>query len=508
MSRWHAILGGLLALAALAHRPVLAQDSIRWRYQSPADIDAFTFTEDGMIVAHSDSGVVTLNAATGVPVWASRQATDYWLLARNTLRLTTPSGTIVVDRWTGDARWSSEDLPPGKWHRSLALEAFNLMLLLGETETGLNSLLAVSLDSGIVLWRQDSLIVPPLKPKVARDVWLTIAQPALVAADTSLVLFPTHGGVMRLDLRTGAVRWRVDRLAKAEPLMVRWGYARMLTDSNMIVVPYGRRLMALNADDGSIMWDHPKDYPAALAEMVMTPKGLLVRGYHKETKPGSVASAFVDLLDPATGLSRWPKPVRGLNSASAMLVLDDTIFLASDDFLYRVGLTSGIKEPPTEYWLRGDETPFALEYRDGDLVLWSEHNLVRLGLDGERKFEEYYGAPGASLFTKIAAVALIVGAAALTPPGQVLPYSAPPLPSVVDGRYKELLEAHKSVYMLTGRHDEAGRSGPNIVRLDKASGKVTGRVWVDDKSPDYAIDSSKDIVYLLRNKRELVALPF
>jgi hypothetical protein len=86
-------------------------------------------------------------------------------------------------------------------------------------------------------------------------------------------------------------------------------------------------------------------------------------------------------------------------------------------------------------------------------------------------------------------------------------------PQMVDNpvlslRYKATLEADRYTHLLTSAEAADGRRGFSVVRLEKETGAEAGRVWVDDRSPDYALDPASGTVYLLRDKRVIEALRF
>ena len=54
----------------------------------------------------------------------------------------------------------------------------------------------------------------------------------------------------------------------------------------------------------------------------------------------------------------------------------------------------------------------------------------------------------------------------------------------------------------------AGREGFSLVRVDKASGAVTGRLWLDERDPSYSVDSHTETVFYQATDYELGALRF
>ena len=87
-------------------------------------------------------------------------------------------------------------------------------------------------------------------------------------------------------------------------------------------------------------------------QMEMTPRGLLVRGGPdwdsrqsqrgftvRGTEPGG--KRFLDLLDPATAQSRWPKRDKPIEVTSPFVRQGDAVYAATREKLYRVTLENG-----------------------------------------------------------------------------------------------------------------------------------------------------------------------
>lgn len=510
-----ALFAGLTVLAAaLPAARLEAQDEAAWRYRSPAELRMFRVAATGAVLAASDSGVLALAPEDGSTLWSRPDATTFRALGNSgSVLLLGPGLADVVDVETGASRWSLGSLPMDSLLDLEAVPERGLLLAFVGRSPGI-SILGVSLDSGTVHWSADTIFsgVPDLARR-AGDFELAGHQPLLLDTDTTLVMFPTRGGPMRLDIRSGALLWRADTLAREEPRSASLGYAPMVADSGLVLVPYDRKLMAIRAADGTVLWDHRENFHGHLAEMVPTPHGLLVRGYHRHGRPTEYIRAFVDLLDPSTGRSRWTKPAKGLDDASAMLVRGDTVYVGSARKLFRFDLATGAAGPEARYQFWGGESPCCIEERDGDLVLLSSQNLVRLAPDGTPRYERYYSAPGASLFAKIASTALLIGVSAAGDQALRSQGYRPLRPMitsnpVLERRYRATVFAERYVHMLTGKKDASGRGGFSVVRLEKETGKETGRVWVNDRSPTYALDPASGTVYLQRDEYTLEALRY
>jgi outer membrane protein assembly factor BamB len=504
---------------ALARPEAHAQTTAAWRHQAFREINYFRVTTTGSVVVVTDSGAVALDPSDGHTLWERRGNVGYIGLGLSSVGMVpTAERWEIVDLESGQTRWAVEDLPLSGAHTFLALDRLNLMLVDGPSNAGPFTLVAASLDSGIVRWRLDTLLshVQKLADR-SKDLPLAEAQPLLLDTDSTAVVFPRRGGILRIHTGTGALLWRADTLVDEEPLRVRWGYAPMVADSDLVLVPYDRRLMAIVREDGRVLWDHGDKFPSQLAQIVPTQHGILVRGYYKQDKPSDSIDGFIDLLDRATGRSLWTRPMKDLKNPTALLVRGDTAYFAGKDRFFALDLPSAKLRQVAELDFKGGESPWLIEERGGALVLLSSQNLACVETGGATRFHKYYPAPGASLFSKIMSTAAIVGLnMALGAGAQSLANSSGGMvvyPQMVDNpvlslRYKATLEADRYTHLLTSAEAADGRRGFSVVRLEKETGAEAGRVWVDDRSPDYALDPASGTVYLLRDKRVIEALRF
>ena len=486
-----------------------AQSTPVWQHGVDAPIREGVVLSNGYVAVRTDGGVTVLAPEDGHELWRQPRVCCFWGAGLTDFAVALrPDRGAVVDLEHGREQWRLRDLPIDSMVGARDIPGRNLLLAYGSTGKGGMRLVGASLDSGVVRWRQDTLFsdVPDLARKW-QEISLSLPPQVLLDSDTTLVAFPTRGGVMRLDSRTGALLWRIDALARTEPPLG-VAYAGLTADSSVILVPYERHLMAVRRADGKVVWDHSGDFPSRLAQIAVTPQGYLVRGYFKGREPSPQIKPFVDLLDPATGRSRWPTAIGDIDDASAMLVRGDTAWLASQRRLLAIALPTGEVRRVGEFKFKGDEFPVAMEEVDGKLVLLSDHNLVGVTPSGEVRFERYYERPGSSLFSKIVDAGLFVGmSVAISATGSQPVYVPGPDP-VADPRRLRALQERRYVHMLTGEKDTTGTKGFSVVRLEKATGQEVGRVWVNARSPSYMIDGAAGALYLVRDKTRLEAFHF
>ena len=86
------------------------------------------------------------------------------------------------------------------------------------------------------------------------------------------------------------------------------------------------------------------------------------------------------------------------------------------------------------------------------------------------------------------------------------------LPNWVDGgalsRFRDAVEWANYAHVYTKQPDAAGREGFSLVRIDKRDGEEIGRVWIDERRPDYVIDGPSGMVFVKVDDKEIFALRF
>src|SRR5262249_26008614 len=116
----------------------------------------------------------------------------------------------------------------------------------------------------------------------------------------------------------------------------------------------------------------------------------------------------LDLLDPKTGLSVWKKPFKDLEDATTFDLREDKLFIAADGELFAVNLADGAAKSVTKFKFKGNEVPNRLQVVDGDYVLSSSQNVMRVDPSGGIKYHTFHSAPGQSGFIKILSTAAVM----------------------------------------------------------------------------------------------------
>lgn len=422
---------------------------------------------------------------TGSTIWDSADTFTYvsdflYVAERNELLL---AGGTVVNR----GRLAAVSGSDGGllWQRAIYfLDRFKFIgvpddarvLAYGKTNDAQRALVSLSLEDGTEHWRLEGFLrndARNSKTLVLRDT------------DETAILYVTKDGPFRVRLDSGDVLWRASPRYNDPPYS-----APMVLDGELLFVPNGKMIDALSVDDGSRVWQTVKQFNAQPVDLSMHSRGLLVR------------ARSLDLLDPESGRSLWKERTESL--AGPVHIDEDAAYIAEQKRLSSVDLATGRVTRLAEYNFR-KEAPARIEETEGSFVLMSRQNLLRVDRAGETAYHVYLKAPGASGWMKGLAFATAVASGAASGSSGLSFFVAPS--GVFGARYGATFELPNSYFMYTEMPVD-GRKGFSLVRIDKASGEETGRLWLDQRSPKYTIDYVTETVYFQSADFGLNALRF
>jgi hypothetical protein len=277
------------------------------------------------------------------------------------------------------------------------------------------------------------------------------------------------------------------------------GYAPMVYADSLLYVPTDERLTAIDVRDGRVVWDRTrlKSNPEQLES---TRAGLLVRMPH------------IDLLDPRTGVSRWPRAFTELEHSTPFVVRDDNVYVAAEGAFYRIELASGSATELSRYELRETKQPEALEVVPGGFVLRTAQNVIIFDSAGVPTHRLFYPPPKLSPLVRVAYAAAAIAIselsyaeakAAAARTGEMQTYVI--VNPILSRRYGASKKARDYYYVLTVFKEPPERTGPGLVKLNVVTGKEESRLWLGDRTPEYEVDAIESIVFFKQGKRELAA---
>jgi outer membrane protein assembly factor BamB len=498
-----------------------------WKFAASQDITFMRLTPFGTVVVSIPDRLVALDPATGQPIWTREDIKNLSEGAFDIIPLS-PYGVVrsrngigLLNLQTGATLWDSTAVPLDDVRGYIHVLEHRMLLLYGHKKPEGRALVAMDIDSGKVRWKQQALL------RSDPELWETDNvhslrghQPPLVDSDSTLILYINKDGPFKVHAATGQLLWRVDQLKGEDPPTLAKAYPPMALGDSILLVPYGKKLMAVNPRDGAVLWHHTDKFKSPLTQIHLTSRGVLLRGARpvEEKKGLSLPDAFLDLLDATGGKSLWPRPFTEMKheALAPFLVVGDTAYLGDRERLFAVALQDGAFRQVTNYKFEGGEEPVTVEPRGEQLLLLSAHNLVLFNTHDAKQVIRYYPAPGSSFLSKLGKVALFTlsamsqeyTAGQMARPGlHVTPtYTYNPF---IKQRVQGVVRAAETyTFMYTKAPDAAGRDGFSLVRLRKADGQEAGRLWFDDRSPEYLLDVASSTVYWKHGDREIVARKF
>jgi outer membrane protein assembly factor BamB len=525
-----------LAMALAMSGP--ARSEPLWTLTTTREIVFQRLTPIGSLLVSTEDGLMGVDAASGKTLWTRSDVqklkecnydeianTSYGLIELGEGVGGTQRRIEVIDLTTGAKKWDSGELPMNSSQGQLQVAHQGMMVMCGLPKKGKKPVVvAVSADDGTLKWQQDEIFTKPLNlievkgsGKLFKRYSIEGNQNPVFDTENSMIVYLTIEGPVKLDLTTGAKLWTAPIKSKSLPAL-KDGYAQMLLGDGALFVPYGKSLQAVDVNTGALLWAKDRDFKSRISQMQVTPQGLVVRGSPTFDDKGKLdGKPFLDLLDPKTGLSLWKKPFKDLEDATTFDLRGDKLYIAADGELFAVNLADGASTAVTKFKFKGKEVPGSLEVVDGDYVLCSSQNVMRLGPDGTIKYHTFHSAPGASGFMKIVSTAAImtINAAsaaqahsnAWNNPGTTYKYTLYGNPEL-SRRFKASQNANAYVSMLTGGVEADGRKGVGLIKVEKASGTDAAKVVLGDKTPEYEMDPIDGRVFFKKSDTEIICYGF
>ena len=506
---------GLTATLVFAAAPLVAQSAGVWRYTATTPISFFRVTSLGTVVVATADRLEGLDPAAGTVIWArddlkNLELSNYAAIGQSPFATVWVGGRVeLIDLATGATKWRMP--PPGDVRPYLPIPERRLVLAYGSNDSLKPVLVAADLETGAIRWER----VQPFDagPEAFGQDFAGL-QPAIWTSDSTFVLYISKDGPVLVHAGTGAWLWRADSLKGKKPpapgkavsglTRYRRGHATMLLADSVVYVPFEMSLQAIRTRDGMPLWAEAPGFPTPIAQLEVTPWGVVARG-----QVGPTNKSWLDLIDPATGASRWNKRVKGLEYTTPFVVSEDRVYVAANKKLLAVSLRDGKATEVTRVDFEGGEQPFQLERRGSELLLIGHQNLMLLDSTGAERYHAYHPAPGRSTLGKVAlGVLTVIEAAAdlaLTDWSNTdLGCYCLPYPNL-GKRYAASEQARNYVYSVAHEEDSAGHKRPVFLRLHKDDGRVTGRVWLEEKRPEYQLDPVAGMLYVKTGDREIVA---
>ena len=470
-----------------------AQDAPLWKEAFPTKIEGYDFSPIGSVVVQFKAGLLALDAATGKHLWSRPEVTKHVPIGGTPFCVAeTAAGSSIIDLETGQDRWKLSSLGLTAVKGTIPLPSRGFVLVYGEAAGSRHTLVAARYESGDVLWKQAELYTAPA---FASKVHKIKYGRSLLDTDTTVVLDPTEDGLIRLDLATGKLLWR---LGKTE-LDGEDNFDGFTAAEGRIFAVYGRKLLAVDGNEGKVVWAMKEKLRTPVVQLASTPHGLVIRGAYNVDDNGRHSwRPYLMLLDPATGTSKWTTENTDFKGRSAFVREEDRLTIALKKGLATYELPSGkVLESFTLPEFQGGEDPCCLERRkDGGWLISSSQNLRAVDAGGKPIYSLYLKAPGASFMAKLASTALqlAAGVASYAAAGPGGTYFVPGNRTLT-ARFKATVDAEHLTYVFTeDDNPDAKPTKFRLARIDKETGKEVARLHFTDRAPSYRLDPATGLV--------------
>jgi len=526
-------------IALLTPASLAAQTAPLWRYTATTPITFFRVTPLGSVVVGTADGLAGLDPDTGSVTWKrddlkNLKSPRYGAIEQTPFAVVRIGrGIELIDLITGATKWR---MPPALADVKgyLPLSERGLILLYGTNDSLQSVLVAVELETGAVRWQR-------LNPfRKAPELFGLDApagragrfgseggsplvtgylghQPALWVSDSLFILYISEDGPALVHAGTGEWLWRAEGLRGNEPPALMRGYPPLLLADSIVYVPFEKRLQAIRLRDGAWLWTKEPKFPTRIGQLELTPRGLVVRGQLGK-KGGFLVGgdgphggkSWLDLIDPVTGGSRWSNRWEYLPNVTPFVVDQDRVYIAVQEVLVTGRLEDGAAAPVVGFEFKGGEQPYLLERRADGLLLLGNQNLLLADSTGRHHYHAYHPAPGKTSLGKVAlgvlsvAGNLLLGLATMYDPSVNPDSRFIPFPSL-RVRYAASEQARNYAYMLAHEADSTAQKRPVFLRLHKDDGRVVGRVWLEEKQPDYQLDRISGMLFVKKGEREILA---
>jgi len=487
-------------------------DQPKWTVTLNQDVDFWEFAPGDILLVGTEGAILALDEHTGKELWRRSGLPAYVGPEEGTSSVdvlssgrTTPATTLKdvdvlwdvddavltfdsggvhshIEVWNlrdGTRRWASEGLPFDDL-RGYVRASPSLLLLFGTAGTAgapEQVLVGVDLDAGRVRWRRrDVFTTPPIEFEVngsgleASRGTISGNQWPVLEGDTAAILFWSAEGLINIDLRTGERIWAT-RLDVVRPPAISQDYPALLVSDRVLYAPFDHSLQAFSLSDGHPLWSEARRFIAKVAQLELTPAGLLVRGTSDwapllpSISLGAFpAGRFIDLLDPATGASRWPHRDKPLAIMTRFVVDGDRVYGATYDTLYRIDLASGAARAIAGLKFKDHGFPMGLEVRHGGLLVVNTQTLMLFDTTGAQVYAAHVHPSSLFRLTRF---------------------------------------SRDYAYMMTDHADSSGHGPGGLLKINKDTGKPELRAPFGSGWGAYRLDDSLALLFRLQHRREI-----
>ena len=423
---------------------------------------------DPLAILAFDDRIVALDASTGAVRWeveklAGLSSTPYPGLGL----LTEDYAVNGIDLSNGKVLWRRQE-PSDSLHAMVHWPSDSLIIQFRIGDEDRVRMLALDAMTGQQAWETTDFVTQDL----AKDGSLQF-----VGLDDSdrAVIYVSRDGPFLVDISNGEVLWRGLPLTGRPVPSRRSGSATVTADDSLVYVPTERGVAAFDRANGERRWELWDDESLRPRLLAKTPWGLLV--FASRIADGSIKETQFYLLDRATGQPVWKVEDAG---AGHVFTRPDSVFVGGTGKVAALDIEHGALGEVAKFkvWRGAALRHFGMD-QDGYHFGWA-FGASALNRSGEERFEVYFEPPGQS-FSEAA-----LSGNRSRPGG---------------------MGGSEGWYVYTGEPIEDKTFGFSIARIDMETGEVAGRVYLDDRNPNYRVNRAADLAFVQR-ENEIAAYAF
>jgi len=368
---------------------------------------------------------------------------------------------------------------------------------------------------GIVFYYCNNAMVA-LNAKTGQEVW----KPVKFSDPIAQLLFEERGfliatddkraELMLLDYKSGQQKW--------QPITLKGRITALKLQGSKLAVASAKEsgnnyVNIIDLNNGSSASKSDMKVSGNIRDIKQNSKGLIYR-----------TDRELNIQDIASGKDLWPKSLSYKQGGGLGVDKGDKTYFWANAQMHVMDNASGEVQPlGKSLKFGGDEIPNAIELRDKGILISSAQNMALFDFDGKVIYHVYQQAPGTSLANKILNItALAVSTSQSASHGFQAGLSGPNTSaynshmqssdrwanlgtaalSDMKRRFTASQDAKNYMVMLT---DIKGpQDGYGLLRINKDSGIIEGKVVLDDKKPDYLADDTANLIFYKNGKKELI----
>ncbi len=487
---------------------VLEKQSPLWETRFEEKLESFAAIDADLLIAYSKDEFAAVDAKTGGTLWSVKDTgaatsyrvypglgTEYLLVDRGIECVTMDKMSTArtygerhvisfVNRNDGTEIWRSDKLGINDAMGWFLTPDSEKILIFAQDSAQNGIVMLADFRKGKTIW-QNNTFFGDCSPNLIRIPGpantLNGNQNPVFDSTGTMITFLDKCSVKKWSMVDGSLIWETNLGAHKPPALVDC-YAPILSSAGgeRIFVPYDNRVTAIDTKDGRILWTNTMELPGRIHQMVLTGKGLLIKGGYGPK--GREGDPYVWLINDITGEPRWPKPYKKLGDMPNVLFENERVVVYSNGCMYSISLEDGsFMEFGGKLKFKGYEYPeIILSYENGYLLA-SAQNLVLIDQTGTQVYHSFYQAPSMALLP-------------VPDFGQVR-------------RLKATTYAAGYIYFLT-KVEVGSKRGNGIVKVRLSDGTPVSEILLDDWSANYLVNSAGTRLYFLRGTQTLQCYAF